>query len=403
MAKNSKPSFRRTCLVTFAATVSAAAVAAANTTCFYKVLGIERSATQQQITKAYRRKSLQTHPDKNNGDRTEYDAIREAYDCLGDEDKRRIYDRYGKDGVNHSSFAAGTSASDVFRSFFHGSGRGSSHGPRQRSMKYQLEVTLEDLYVGLDRNIAIAQPGAPNKTVHVHVDRGSHDGQRIVLPGEIDFLPNVVPGDVIFILSQRPHKTFTRKGDDLAIRIDVTLDEALSGFRRTIQHLDGRDVTLVLDPKSANSRPIQKGSIRVVSECGMPLRGRPGRFGDLYIEFDVKIPSNFSRLTEAEQTQLATLLRKAVGNEDESIKKKRSGEKDSNDIRYLQTGSASNFGKNSESSFHYDDHSYVDDDFEDEFNPFSNVFGGGNGYRSFSYTNFGGTSGDGSNVQCQQM
>ena len=209
---SSNTNIRRACLVGLVTSLNAVSGASSGgSSCFYQILGIDRTATQQQITKAYRRKSLQTHPDKNDGDRTEYDAIREAHDCLGDEGKRRMYDRYGTDGLNDSFVgghhgAGASAAADMFRSFFYGGPGGSSDdrgrysNQRQRSMKYQLEVTLEDLYNGLNRSIAIAQPGAPNKTVHVHVDRGSHDGQRVVLPGEIDYLPNIVPGDVIFIL-----------------------------------------------------------------------------------------------------------------------------------------------------------------------------------------------------------
>ena len=191
------------------------------------------------------------------------------------------------------------------------------------------------------------------------------------------------------------------------MRINVTLDEAILGFKRTIKHLDGRDVTLIFEQDTASSKrnkPLQKGSIRVVSECGMPMRGRPGRYGDLYIEFDVKVPTNFSSLTDTEQFQLATLLKKAAENDDKSTRKK-AGEKVEKDVRYLRNGSASDFGKGSDSQFGYDDHSYMEDDDEDDLNPFGNPFGDGtgNGFRSFSYTNFGGSASDGSNVQCQQM
>ena len=91
---------------------------------------------------------------------------------------------------------------------------------------------------------------------------------------EIDFIQDAVPGDVIFILSQSPHKNFTRKGNDLAMRLEINLEEAtLSGFQRTITHLDGRKVTLVVDASEIKKYPIQKGSLRVVPDCGMPTRG----------------------------------------------------------------------------------------------------------------------------------
>ena len=208
---------------------------------------------------------------------------------------------------------------------------------------------------------------------------------------EIDFIQDAVPGDVIFILPQSPHKNFTRKGNDLAMRLEINLEEAtLSGFQRTITHLDGRKVTLVVDASEIKKYPIQKGSLRVVPECGMPTRGRPGQYGDLYIEFDVSIPLNFSRLSDDERTQLAALMSKAAGKENE--KKMSSNETTNNkEVRHLKTGSASNFGKGNilpdDQSFIDEDEFYEDD--EHQFNPFAGNSFGGYG-RSFSYgSNFG--------------
>lgn len=388
------------------ASIQATCLASSNMS-FYDILGVDRGATQQQIKKAYRRKALLSHPDKNNGDRTEFDAVREAYDCLNDEEKRKVYDRYGKDGVN-MNMPGGAAASDIFRSFFYGGRDGSassaSGAQRQRSMRYQLEVTLEDLYKGLDRDITIAQPGLPggNKKVHVYIDRGSFDGQRIVLPGEIDHIPNAVPADVIFILSQRPHKTFSRKGDDLAIKLSISLDEAISGFERRIKHLDGRFVTIVLEASESKESPLMKkeGSIRFVKGCGMPKRGRPGKYGDLYVEFDIRLPSTFSRLNDEEHKQLAYLLRKAAGKDKEKVT---SSDEDEQERVYLKPCSASSFGKNYDHGYH-DEQMHTDhEEFEhDHDNPFAHAFGG-NSFRSFSYSNFGNGGDDNSNVQCQQM
>lgn len=371
--------------------------------CFYEILGVEKAATQQQIKKAYRRKALQSHPDKNNGDRKEYDAIREAYDCLSDDDKRRVYDRHGKDGLDDpgsgmNGFGGGTNSADLFRAFFGSGGRGgpsNSAGPRHRNMRYQLEVTLEDLYNGLDRDITIAQP-ASNKKVHVHIDRGSNDGQSVILSGEVDYLPNAVPGDVIFILAQRSHGVFTRKGNDLAMRMNVDFHEAMMGFNRTITHLDERQVTLALDEDDVSENPITKGCVRVVKECGMPVRGRPGKYGDLFVEFDVRLPTNLAALNEEEREQLGALLKKATGVN--ARKKSENGSDESCEILKLVAGRASDFGKNFEPTFDHDEHMNMEEENDDPFGAFG---GRGSGFRSFTYNSVGGESSG--ETQCQQM
>ena len=244
-------------------------------TCHYDVLGITKSATQSEIQKAYRRRCVLTHPDKTQGDRSAFDKVSEAYDVLSCENKRAIYDRFGMEGLNSDAMdgngGGGGGFNDVFREFFGGGMSGmagfgsqfhpgngrssstsssSSFGPRNRDLRYQLEVSLEDLYKGTTKNIAIQQPNPlrPHfplrKEVEVTLTRGMHSGQSVRLSGVVDSIPDAAPADVVFLIKQRRHPVYTRLGSDLAMEVHITLAEAIVGFKRKIVSLDGKEIVI---------------------------------------------------------------------------------------------------------------------------------------------------------------
>jgi DnaJ family protein B protein 4 len=305
---------------------------------YYELLGVPKTATAKQIQKAYRRKAVQYHPDKTNGDRTMFDHISTAYDVLSDEKKRSIYDRYGKKGLEHpgaasassfSPFGSTSDGADIFSSFFGPGFSTAGSGPffraqqqqqqpmRNRDVRYQIEITLEDLYKGATRRVTIAkQSSVPRdgKEVEVVIERGMKDGQSIVLSGENDAIPNAIPGNIIFVLSQARHPTFTRKNHDLAIVINLTLKEALCGFgtSKTVRHLDGRTITL----QTKDTSVIQNGEFRVLRGEGMPVRGRSGVYGDLYVQFRVKLPTGTTtNVKQKEQhTHMTKGEREVLGN-----------------------------------------------------------------------------------------
>lgn len=385
---------------------------------YYRILGLTRAEVQANpaiIKKSYRRRALQTHPDKTNGDRRAFDRVAEAYEILSDDEKRKVYDRYGKKGLDGAGPGHGfPTAEELFRSFFAGSAAGRSPFPqarRNRTVRYQLEVSLEDLYRGLTRNVAIASPGgrAAAKEVEVNIPRGALSGQSIRLHGAMDFDHEDTPGDLIFSLRQRPHRTFTRKGYDLALSMKIGLDEAVNGVTRTIRHLDGSALTVASARQSDNQvQIIQSGHVHVLKGRGMPKDAQGTEFGDLYVQYQVELPKTSaaaSRLTPEEREQLGTLIRKLEGrvNENRSF----------TDVNYLQSAIASDFGTASgrpeiPRDEEEDDHFHGD--------PFGSSFGRG---RSFFYSSTGGPSPfsgmnpedlfrgashtDDENVQCRQM
>ena len=388
---------------------------------YYDVLGVDKGADDTQIQKAYRRRAVQIHPDKTGGDRRAFDKVAEAYHVLSDSTKRQLYDQYGKEGVENGGATGGGrrggmgSYGDVFRMF-----QQQQQQQQQRSryrqnhtVRYQLQVTLEDLYKGKTQTVAVTSPTAgtesQQKRVDVHIPKGSLSGQSILMSGEMDFHRGDTPGDLIFVLTQLPHATFTRKGHDLAMELVISLEQAVCGIEhQSITHLDGSEIVVRSAQEDLDSilRVIQTGDVQVLKGYGMPKRNERDAFGDLYIQFRVQMPKNSkdSTLTPDQRKVLGKLLRKLEG-----IPPSEKMDEDHEEmIHYLDKASSSDFGRASGNVVLEDDeHDHREDD--GDFHPFaSSSFAQGRGM-FFGGSPFGGSRSpyddddDGSNVQCQQM
>ncbi|KAL3149322.1 hypothetical protein ABBQ32_002130 [Trebouxia sp. C0010 RCD-2024] len=129
------------------------------------------------------------------------------------------------------------------------------------------------------------------KIFEVHIEKGHKHNAKVVLRGEAGYSePGILPGDVIFVLEQKPHKTFKRIQADLVIEKDISLTEALCGTSFYVQHLDGR----VLEVLTHQGEVIKPDSWKCINEEGMPVHGRPYEKGNLYIRFSVKFPESLS-------------------------------------------------------------------------------------------------------------
>jgi DnaJ-class molecular chaperone len=448
---------------------------------YYRILGTTRSEVLAQpdhkiekfLTKLYRRRAVLSHPDKTNGDRRAFDKVAKAFEVLSDKSKRQIYDRYGAQGVDQFNTSGGQnvhpqSAEALFNMFFGGSNpfstsskpSSSSSEQRQRNssvnrtVRYQIEVSLEDLYHGATRTINIPPPNdevhtfdmfgrrtnqypsrsdanySP-KQISIDIPPGSRAGQTIRLSGVIDFDANAVPGDAIFIVQPRQHETFIRKGHDLAITVKIPLSEALvGGVTRQIKHLNGLTITvgsarmLNVSTNNNNNQPlpivIRDGDVHILRGRGMPTNAKKSSFGDLYIQYRVEDTSDdkyISTLTASERLELIRLLQKIEGYVVPSI--------DINPtydgLEYLQKASLDEFGQIN-STEDADSTSTIDEEVVvEEDNPFPSVFGTTRGRSQFFYSSsskFGGSTfpfgntgspfstdpaAEGESVQCSQM
>lgn len=126
------------------------------------------------------------------------------------------------------------------------------------------------------------------KILEVHVNKGMMDGERITFRGEGDQQPGIETGDVVIVVQQLPHEQYTRKGDNLMMKLNIGLTEALCGFKIPIKQLDGRELII----SSPQGKIIEPGTTKFIMSEGMPRHRDPTEKGNLFIEFDVLFPEN---------------------------------------------------------------------------------------------------------------
>lgn len=139
------------------------------------------------------------------------------------------------------------------------------------------------------------------KVLEVVVEKGMKNGSKIKFAGESDEAPDTVPGDIVFIIQEKEHELFKRKGADLVLSMDLSLSEALCGFTRTITHMDGR----VLRIDSKPGTVVKPDAVRMIQGEGMPHHGNPFTKGRLFVHFRVEFPSTLPPATI--QSLVATL------------------------------------------------------------------------------------------------
>jgi len=305
---------------------------------------VEKDATPKEIKTAYRKLAVKHHPDKG-GDEHRFKEINAAYEILSDAEKRSKYDKYGLEGLEEGGGGGGAAAEDLFSMFFGGGGsrRRSSGPPRGEDVNHPIAVSLEDLYNGKTVKLAVNRDvldGEPKmcptcdgegivlelrriglgmvqqiqrhcqdcqgegykckkkrerKVLEVLIEKGMKNNQKIVFRGMADEKPNMEPGNVNFVVQEKDHHFFKRKGADLLVTKKINLKEALCGFSWKIKHLDGREIVIqskpgeIIKAESADGRlPYSK----IVPNEGMPSRGNPFVKGNLYVLFTVVFPNN---------------------------------------------------------------------------------------------------------------
>jgi DnaJ family protein A protein 2 len=362
---------------------------------------VEKNADVKEIIKAYRKLAVKHHPDKG-GDVDKFKEVSAAYEVLSDKEKRAKYDKYGLEGLSEDG-GGGGGPDDLFSMFFGGGGRGRSAGPRKsESVNHPLKVSLEDLYNGKTAKIAInrqvivgeskmctacdgqgvvlelrqialgmvqqiqrrcgecngqgyiATRKKERKILEVHVEKGMKHNQKIPFRGMADEKPNMEAGDVNFIIQEKEHNLFKRKGADLLITKTLSLNEALCGFEWSIKHLDDREIVIkskpgeIIKPEASAQHPF----VKIVPNEGMPSLGNPFVKGNLYVLFRVEFPKD-GALDKKTVTQLKKLLPNPsmdVSYDEEEV-----------EVVHLEHGSVANFGKGGVASH---DNNYDSDDEE---------------------------------------
>ncbi|CAH2065509.1 unnamed protein product [Thlaspi arvense] len=251
---------------------------------FYEILGVPKTASPEDLKKAYKKAAIKNHPDKG-GDPEKFKELAQAYEVLSDPEKREIYDQYGEDALKEGMGGGGGGHDpfDIFSSFFGGSPfgtGGSSRGRRQRrgeDVVHPLKVSLEDVYLGTTKKLSLSRNALCSKC----------NGFVLFY---FAFCPDTVTGDIVFVLQQKEHPKFKRKGEDLFVEHTISLAEALCGFQFVLTHLDGRNLLI----KSNPGEVVKPDSYKAISDEGMPIYQRPFMKGKLYIHFTVEFPESLS-------------------------------------------------------------------------------------------------------------
>eukprot|EP01125_Pyxidicula_operculata_P018632 TRINITY_DN6630_c0_g1_i2.p1 TRINITY_DN6630_c0_g1~~TRINITY_DN6630_c0_g1_i2.p1 ORF type:complete len:465 (-),score=132.89 TRINITY_DN6630_c0_g1_i2:87-1481(-) len=350
---------------------------------YYDLLGVSKSASQDEIKKAYRKLAMKYHPDRNKNNKEaeeKFKQISQAYSVLSDDKQRKMYDQFGEDGIKGMGGGGdpfgGMSPEEFFRQAFGGFGGGGGGpfdgfdfggfgfgGEKQRKptrtpdIEHVLEVTLEELYTGVLRKVEFNKKVICNTCkgkgttksmdtkcgkcrgqgveVHLHqlgpgmvqqvqrqctqcggegtyippkdrcspcsgkgtvkqalnlevkIDPGSQPGEVIVFPKEAHQAPDQTPGDVRFVIIEKEHPKFFRKGVDLYTTHDLSLTEALGGFSFSIELPNKKKVRITTDK---SGKVIAPGDIKVIKGEGMPYKSNPSQRGNLYIKFNVETP-----------------------------------------------------------------------------------------------------------------
>ncbi|MFN8483254.1 MAG: DnaJ C-terminal domain-containing protein [Anaerolineae bacterium] len=294
---------------------------------YYKVLGVDRNADEKEIKRAYRRLARKHHPDVNPGDKaaeTQFKEINEAYEVLGDAEKRKKYDQFGSQwreyeraGVNpedlfrqyggqggpggarvryarpedlQDMFGSAGGFSDFFETLFGGGmrGQGFGQGTARRpaataagdDREYGVEISLEEAFNGTTRLLTIG-----DRRIEVKIPAGVRTGSRVRVAGEGGPGVNGGPsGDLYLVVEVAPNAMFEREGDDLAVDVPVDLYTAVLGGEATVPTIKGTRLSLRIP---AGTQPGQR--IRLRGQ-GMPLLKTPEQRGDLYARVKVDLP-----------------------------------------------------------------------------------------------------------------
>jgi curved DNA-binding protein len=285
---------------------------------YYKILGVDKSASQDEIKKAYRKLAMKYHPDKNKGDNTaeaKFKDISEAYEVLKDPDKRSKYDNLGssynryrqtggrpgdfnwnewfhtgrqqqRPGSGFSGyediFGSGGGLSDFFEKIFGGGFPGSKRTSRRQTkpqpQHFTLDISLEDAFRGKTQHLKI-----DGHSVEVRLKPGIKDAQQLKISGIKE-----IGGDLIITVKIKPHPRLERKNDDLYLKADIDLYKAVLGGEAKINTFNGI-LKLNIPPGT------QQGKLLKLKGQGMPNYYDFNKKGDLYINLNVKIPENLSQ------------------------------------------------------------------------------------------------------------
>lgn len=282
---------------------------------YYKVIGVDKTASDAEIKKAYRKLAMKYHPDQNKGDaraEEKFKKISEAYAVLSDKEKRRQYDEFGANGFHQrysqEDIFRGFDISDILREFGMGGnfggrkgGGGFSFGGRspfggfggQQTAKgsdlvYELSLTLREVANGTKKTISL-QHGAHPEKITVNIPKGMVSGKKLRLPGKGSPSPyGGAPGDLFIQSKVLDDPMFQVDGLDLHLRRTIKLSDALLGTNISVPTIHGKELSLKVPPGTNHKTKMR------LSGHGLPQM-KSGRPGNLIVHIEIQMPKKLSK------------------------------------------------------------------------------------------------------------
>ena len=283
---------------------------------YYKVLEINKTATEDDIKKAYRKLARKLHPDLNPNDKEankKFQHINEANEVLSDPEKRKKYDLYGENWEHEAEYEQARKSqdenksrtysngfgeddySDFFSSMFGGSARNNQAKFRGQDYNSELQISLLNAYTTHQQTLLVN-----GKNVRITIPAGIADKQTIKLKGYGSKGINGGPdGDLYITFNITNDTRFKRVNDDLYTSLEIPLFTAVLGGEIMVDTMDGK-IKLKISPETQN------GAKTRIKGKGFPVYKKEAHFGDLYITYSVKIPT---QLTEKEKELFAELAK----------------------------------------------------------------------------------------------
>lgn len=297
---------------------------------YYKTLGVPRTASSDEIKKAFRKLARKHHPDAG-GDEAKFKEINEAYEVLSDDKKRQLYDQYGTanenqiphgwgggqgfsvedifggaGGAGGASFSG--SWSDILESIRRGEGafgtewnfggfggQGQPRARRGQDMNVTLDVTFDEAFHGAEKRVTVRIPGkSESDTLTVKIPAGAVDGGRLRFKGKGGLgQDGGEAGDLLITTKIGPHPYYRRNKADVVVKTPVTVAEAALGASIVVPAPDGTKVRVKVPAGT------QDGTVLTIKGKGAPDVKRKGSFGNLKIELDVKVPKSMNAKQKA--------------------------------------------------------------------------------------------------------
>lgn len=283
---------------------------------YYKVIGVDKNASDEEIKKAYRKLAMKYHPDKNKGDakaEEKFKQISEAYAVLSDKEKRRQYDEFGANGFHQrysqEDIFRGFDISDILREFGMGGnffggrkggggfsfgggspfgGFGGQQAAKGSDLVYELPLTLREVASGTKKTISLQHGPQPEK-ITVNIPKGMVSGKKLRLPGKGSPSPYGGNAGDLFIQSKvLDDPMFQVDGLDLHIRRTIKLSDALLGTKISVPTLSGKELSLKVPPGTNHKTKMR------LSGHGLPQM-KSGNPGNLIVQVEIQMPKKLSK------------------------------------------------------------------------------------------------------------